>query len=129
MSITNKKWQKLFQTLIYFIMKKGAPKVLNFFFFFNENIKLALFLLFGQFYRCVPIKNKKNSHNRKYIEKIMNPQCKPNPCPLVLYHIFLRKILTPLPRPTQQLWLKKSIYVIKYIFKNNVRKHNEKDSL
>ena len=50
MSITNKKWQKLFQTLIYFIMKKGAPKVLHFFFlfhFFYENIKLALFLLFG----------------------------------------------------------------------------------
>ena len=109
--------------------EKRSTESSSFFFFFNENIKLALFLLFGQFYRCVPIKNKKNSHNRKYIEKIMNPQFKPNPCPLVLYHIFLRKILTPLPRPTQQLWLKKSIYVIKYIFKNNVRKHNEKDSL
>ena len=87
-------------------MKKGAPKVLHFFFFLNENIKLALFLLFGQFYRCVPIKNKKNSHNRKYIEKIMNPQFKPNPCPLILYHIFLRKTLTPPPTPNSTTLVK-----------------------
>ena len=120
---------KAFSNINLLHYEKRSTESSSFFFFLNENIKLALFLLFGQFYRCVPIKNKKNSHNRKYIEKIMNPQCKPNPCPLVLYHIFLRKILTPLPRPTQQLWLKKSIYVIKYIFKNNVRKHNEKDSL
>ena len=89
MSIINKKWQKLFRTRIHFNMQnkwnwtshnslaiKGAQKILKNFSvsLFHEKISFKVFCFWVVLsIYFIKKKNKKNSHKRKYFEKMTNP--------------------------------------------------------
>ena len=49
------------------LVKEQRKILKSFDFIFNKKIE------FNVYNKCIPSKNKKNSHKGKYIEKIMNP--------------------------------------------------------